>query len=235
MDNASPNLVMADYLGEIVPSFDGALSVVRCFDHIINLVAKTILGFFDTRKRCQGDTGDSANNENADNENIEDGDGDCDDDGEDDNEEGWVDKMEEMSAEEREKLKEAAKPVRKILVKVRCRDALLYLSSQMLLQLRKIASSTLHSTTKCLPTWFEIVKKLKLPKKTLLRDVQTQWNSTYIMLCVAYKYRKAIDGLTSVCEMEMWQYELSRADFEKVKELRDVLRVRSVYLSHLIC
>ncbi|EIW52836.1 uncharacterized protein TRAVEDRAFT_79078, partial [Trametes versicolor FP-101664 SS1] len=49
-DNASPNDVMTDLLGERVEGFEGLLGRVRCFAHVINLVVKTLLWQFDVLK-----------------------------------------------------------------------------------------------------------------------------------------------------------------------------------------
>src|ERR1700726_50431 len=92
-------------------------------------------------------------------------------------------------------------------------------------QLRKIDSSTLHSTTKQLPNWFDILKKLKLNKKTLPQDVRTRWNSTFKMLDSANEYKAAIDLLTSNRAMGMHKCELREEEFGIGEELQDVLRV----------
>ena len=92
-------------------------------------------------------------------------------------------------------------------------------------QLRKIAFSTLHSTTKRLLHWFDILKKLKLDKKTLPRDVRTRWNSTFKMLNSANEHRAAIDSLTGNRAMGMRKCELTEEEFGIVEELRDILHV----------
>ncbi|EPS92665.1 hypothetical protein FOMPIDRAFT_1102067, partial [Fomitopsis schrenkii] len=50
-DNASANDVMIDELEDVVESFRGRAVHVRCFDHTINLIVKTILRQFDTERR----------------------------------------------------------------------------------------------------------------------------------------------------------------------------------------
>ena len=42
-------------------------------------------------------------------------------------------------------------------------------------------------------------------------DVETQWNSTYDMLHFALDFHMAIDVMTSMCELNLWKYELSPA------------------------
>ncbi|KAF8994849.1 hypothetical protein BDZ89DRAFT_902510, partial [Hymenopellis radicata] len=46
-DNASPNDVMIDRLVDGIPTFGGARARTRCFAHVINLVAKSLLRLFD--------------------------------------------------------------------------------------------------------------------------------------------------------------------------------------------
>jgi hypothetical protein len=43
LDNASNNDTLTDHLAATVPSFDGSSSRIRCFNHVVNLVAKAIL------------------------------------------------------------------------------------------------------------------------------------------------------------------------------------------------
>ncbi|EIW51357.1 uncharacterized protein TRAVEDRAFT_104831, partial [Trametes versicolor FP-101664 SS1] len=55
-DNASPNDVMVDILGDHLDAFEGSLGRVRCFAHVINLVVKTLLRQFDVpaKAKAQG-------------------------------------------------------------------------------------------------------------------------------------------------------------------------------------
>ncbi|KAG2154487.1 uncharacterized protein EDB93DRAFT_1067554, partial [Suillus bovinus] len=46
-DNAAANNTMTTHLETLVPSFSGVPMRTRCFLHIINLVAKSILKQFD--------------------------------------------------------------------------------------------------------------------------------------------------------------------------------------------
>ena len=46
-NNASPNDVMVDRLEDLIPSFGGAANRVHCFDHVMNLVTKSLLAPFD--------------------------------------------------------------------------------------------------------------------------------------------------------------------------------------------
>ena len=49
-DNASNNDGMIRYLGETLDAFPGSANQTRCFVHTVNLIAKSILKPFDTRK-----------------------------------------------------------------------------------------------------------------------------------------------------------------------------------------
>ncbi|KAJ7159411.1 hypothetical protein C8R46DRAFT_906338, partial [Mycena filopes] len=62
---------------------------------------------------------------------------------------------------------------------------------------RTVAKKTIHSTTKLAPTWKQVLVDCKLPHKILPRDVRTGWNSTYDMISVALKYRRAYRDFTT--------------------------------------
>ncbi|KAA1479953.1 hypothetical protein DENSPDRAFT_744231, partial [Dentipellis sp. KUC8613] len=49
-DNASANDVMIDELADIVDEFPGPVARTRCFAHVVNLVAKSLLRQFDVPK-----------------------------------------------------------------------------------------------------------------------------------------------------------------------------------------
>ena len=49
-DNASNNDTMIKYLGDALDEFPGAANQTRCFVHTVNLITKSILKPFDTRK-----------------------------------------------------------------------------------------------------------------------------------------------------------------------------------------
>ncbi|KAI0743016.1 hypothetical protein C8Q80DRAFT_1081465, partial [Daedaleopsis nitida] len=46
-DNASNNDVMITRLAALLPDFDGPPNRVRCFAHVLNLVAKSLIRQFD--------------------------------------------------------------------------------------------------------------------------------------------------------------------------------------------
>lgn len=127
VDNASPNNVMIDELVDMLPNFPGQANHCRCFLHIINLIAKTLLKQFDIPKKDTESALDNAEREllnlaaGIDLEEMvtiaEAGAGDKDD-KENDNPEGWVDKMALLSDDERVALHKNVGPVRLVLVKV---------------------------------------------------------------------------------------------------------------------
>ncbi|KAA1479016.1 hypothetical protein DENSPDRAFT_751612, partial [Dentipellis sp. KUC8613] len=49
-DNASANDVMVDELAELIDGFSGQVARTRCFAHVVNLVAKSLLRQFDVPK-----------------------------------------------------------------------------------------------------------------------------------------------------------------------------------------
>ena len=49
-DNASNNDTIVEHLAMLVENFPGAANKTRCFNHILNLVAKSILRLFDAPK-----------------------------------------------------------------------------------------------------------------------------------------------------------------------------------------
>jgi hypothetical protein len=59
-DNASANDVMIDKLSNALPIFPGEEHRVRCFNHVINLVAKSLLKLFDVPKKSSSATVDAA-------------------------------------------------------------------------------------------------------------------------------------------------------------------------------
>jgi hypothetical protein len=124
-DNASNNDTMIEELGDLVDAFPGEANRTRCFAHIINLIAKSVIKQFDIPKARAGDILDggveelsalardieleewvtrasvSENDEN-----------------DDDNFEDWEDERLGLSKELLQKLDDDVQPVRQVLVKV---------------------------------------------------------------------------------------------------------------------
>ena len=124
---------MIDHLATLVDTFPGAANQTRCFTHILNLVAKSVLRQFEAPKAKGGDVlNDAAKELAAIFDELEESDDDdgaaknnsaSDDSGEsdeheDDDDDGLVDERGEMSEEELASLEESVKPIRLVLTKV---------------------------------------------------------------------------------------------------------------------
>ncbi|KAG2112005.1 uncharacterized protein F5147DRAFT_553633, partial [Suillus discolor] len=62
--------------------------------------------------------------------------------------------------------------------------------------LAKLSYKIIHSTTKILPVWYDILTELEMSARMLPRDVLTRWNSMFDMLEQVLKHRKAVDRIT---------------------------------------
>ena len=124
---------MVEHLATLVENFPGAANQTRCFTHILNLVAKSILRQFDMAKRTADDPPDlneafdalallaeklEDSGIPADNDEEDDGDGGDNDDGLGDDDEGLGDERGGMSEEEVAELEQSLIPVRLMLTKV---------------------------------------------------------------------------------------------------------------------
>ncbi len=123
---------MVKHLTTLVENFPGAANQTRCFTHILNLVAKSILHQFDVAKKTADDppdlneafdalallaeeledSGIPADNEAEDNETEDNGDG------ADDDDDGLGDERGGMSEEDVAELEQSLIPVRLMLTKV---------------------------------------------------------------------------------------------------------------------
>ena len=118
---------MIRQLEELIDEFKGQESQTRCFTHILNLIAKSIIRQFDLPKAQANRVFDEAttalmelagNIEVEEREMAENTD-DIDDEEEDENMEDWVDERDTMTVEQLAALDESVQPVRMMLVKVR--------------------------------------------------------------------------------------------------------------------
>ena len=113
---------MIEELADLLDDFPGETNRTRCFTHVINLVAKSIIKQFDVPKTQAGDVLDGAAKELAalnvclDIEELTSREADQNDIDE-DNIEGWHDTRQDLSDEEREILDKSLQPVRLVLVK----------------------------------------------------------------------------------------------------------------------
>lgn len=125
-DNASNNDIMIDNLVNLLPNFPRPANQCRCFLHIINLVAKTLLKQFEVPKKDINVVLNAADKEllelaaRADMEKLVTvAEGGLDDGKDNDNVDGWVNEMELLSGEESERLHQSIQLVRLVLVKVK--------------------------------------------------------------------------------------------------------------------
>jgi hypothetical protein len=95
-----------------------------------------------------------------------------------------------------------------------------------MLQIRKLAFAIKNSSTIILPQWFRVLEELALDERVMPRDVRTRWNSTYDMVDFAYTYKDAIMNITAIRDMKLRDYEIDEDEWEIIKQLRDVLKVR---------
>src|SRR5580700_255965 len=117
---------MIDKLVNMLPNFPGAVNCCRCFLHIVNLIAKTLLKQFEVPKKDANAMLNAAERELLElaagtdmEELVMVAEGGLDNDEDADDVEGWVNEMALLSEEESEELRANVQPVRLMLVKVR--------------------------------------------------------------------------------------------------------------------
>lgn len=236
---------MIETLGVNVAAFEGAIGHVRCFAHVVNLVAKSMLRQFDVPKARAAQeineedralyelAGDGEDDAPA----ALDGEGaDIPVEGGDifdplsplnaDNEDGWVDEIAAMTDEERAQFQERVRPVRMTLTKV-CEFQLAEYDNTAHLgpQIRRLAFKLINSTTLLLPMWKKRVAEAGLPDRIMPRDVATRWNSTYDMLVFALKYRAVVHAICADRELGLRKFELSLREWAIATQLADTLKV----------
>ena len=124
-DNASNNDEMICHLEELIGEFKGQKSQTRCFAHILNLVAKSIIQQFNIPKAQSNKAFDKANAAltelagDIDSEEQEMAESsDKNDDEKEENVDDWVNKRDTMAAEQLAAIDESVHPVKTMLVKV---------------------------------------------------------------------------------------------------------------------
>jgi hypothetical protein len=147
-DNASNNDKMIEHLATLIETFPGAANQTRCFAHVLNLVAKSVLRQFEVPKAngknvlCEaarelaavsdelGDADEVFENGNDDGDDVVDDVGDdvvdADDGVVDDDDDGLPDERKRMSKEELMDLDKSVKPIRLVLTKVRFKLLFIY-------------------------------------------------------------------------------------------------------------
>ena len=118
---------MVETLKDLLEIFPGDSNCTCCFDHIVNLIAKSVIQQFDIPKAKGNQSFDDVlrelmvSAEDLDQEEVATREGECwssEIDSEDDKLDGWVDEQEDMSEMEQRELDNNIQPVRRVLVKV---------------------------------------------------------------------------------------------------------------------
>jgi hypothetical protein len=238
---------MIEHLAVLLDTFPGAPNQTRCFAHILNLVAKSVLRQFEGPKKDKvaqalaavSDEIDGDNDEGFDSGTNEGGDecDDVDDELVDDDDDELPDELDELSEEEVLSVKESVKPIRLVLTKVSQFNKYKHHSTnqQWVLQLRGLSNAIKNSSTIVLPKWYEVLEGLSLNPCMMPRDVSTRWNSTYDMVEFATEYRAALDIMTADRDMNLRKFELSKKEWGMATELCEVLQVGFyLYFSSLL-
>ena len=128
-DNALNNDKMIEHLAVLIKTFPRAPNQTRCFAHILNLVAKSVLHQFEAPKKgiamdgkelatvdeIEGDDNGASDSGTINGNECDD---DVDDEITDDDEDGLPDELEELLEEELSSVKASVKPVQLVLTKV---------------------------------------------------------------------------------------------------------------------
>jgi hypothetical protein len=134
---------MIEELSELLHDFPGEANRTRCFTHILNLVAKSIIKQFDVPKARANEALEALDDAAKElaalavdvdveeqisrEEHLFEGEPEGDEDGdEDDNLDGWTDVRADLSDEEREELDKTLQPVRLVLVKASLSDYIIF-------------------------------------------------------------------------------------------------------------
>ena len=118
-DNASDNDTMVEALKDLVEIFPGESNHTQCFDHIVNLIAKSVIQQFDVPKAKGNESFDDmlwelmVSAEELDKEVLDTREGECSEvDSDDDNNlDGWVDERGDMSETEQRELDDNIQPI----------------------------------------------------------------------------------------------------------------------------
>ncbi|KAF8546707.1 hypothetical protein OG21DRAFT_1490911 [Imleria badia] len=211
---------MIDKLKDQIIEFGGCTTHTRCFLHTVNLVAISLVHEFNVDKKWRGKE-HSTKFQAEDVERLEQehrmlakgiGLEELATVNENDIEgidalKGWIDQVERLSNKEWEEFQRIICLVKLALVK-----------------LWQLAFKIVHSTTKLLPEWRQILEDLKQAVTNLPRDIPTCWNSTFNMLDYALNHQQDMDTMTQHREMGLCAFELTDGEWVILKELQDVLK-----------
>lgn len=128
-DNASNNDVMVDHLAELLEAFGGDFARTRCFLHILNLTAKSLIKQFDVKAVQDAEQVDEdvrrllelaqeLEAEETEASASREGSGVGEEDGDElDDDDDWVDEVASLDDEERAEFEEEVRPVKMTLAK----------------------------------------------------------------------------------------------------------------------
>jgi hypothetical protein len=223
-----------------ISGWGGAEDHTRCANHVLNLVAKSLLKIFEAPKTESADSTLDKDLAAAEAElvkvsasvEVEDLRTQIDEytntlssSAANDADEDVIDAFQLVDEPaERVRLRKELIPVQKALVKV----SRAYSDEKSALttsQIRRLSFKIVHSTTILLPAWKKLLAELKMTVSMLPRDVSTRWNSTFDMLDAAIEKRAAVDKITGDKENQLRDYELLEAEWKLLEELREVLSV----------
>ncbi|KAK7017583.1 ribonuclease H-like domain-containing protein, partial [Favolaschia claudopus] len=205
-DNATSNDTQTTTLSDNPNNSFVAPNRVRCFNHTLNLSARSLLRPFQKTVRRDGTevSYSLADFEVPELEDEElDGEGETADDSDDEE-----DILVTMSEEERELALGQMEAVREVISK-----------------LRELSFSIIHSSTKHLPAWRAACSAHGMAERIIPRDVSTRWNSTYDMLVFTVKYMVVIDFITGAKNSPLRKFELSQMEWRIVQDLVKVLKI----------
>ena len=215
-DNATSNDTQGKALADMPNSFK-LENRVRCFNHTLQLSAKTLLRPFNAGLgKITAEDGENSNvddlldlDDEEDDDENEDDDMDLPDVFNIDDVDDGIDELDALDADAYNTVIADTAAIRETVSK-----------------LRGLSFSIVHSTTIALPAWRRYCKELKLKPRILPRDVVTRWNSTYYMLSFAVKYRSAIDAMTADKSLKLRRFELETEEWSIAEDLVSVLLVR---------
>jgi len=101
------------------------------------------------------------------------------------------------------------------------------------LQTRRIAFKMINSPTVLLSQWHALLEReapTALHGCVLPRDISTWWSSTSNHLTAVLELCEYVDRFTSIREHGLHEFELTREEWECVKQLVKVLQVCSLIL-----
>ncbi|EJD39513.1 hypothetical protein AURDEDRAFT_128157 [Auricularia subglabra TFB-10046 SS5] len=253
LDNASNNTAMVRSLQHTLPDFEGEDAHGNCIAHILNLIAKAITAPFG-RRFPKSSAEAEGNAQDAEGRDVEGGntedvaeaeelDEELDEEVEQDeefelpdyaNNDGthYEDEEDDFDAEEdfsdllyaaddepgaEDETMEAAQLARAAAV-----------VGRVLSKIRKLSIKVLHSSTSLRPIWFAVLKELHLPPRSLPRDVDNRWNSTFLLVQFVLQYKLAVDTFTK-SKVALKPFTLGKPDWTLLDQLSTLLKPLFIY------